>query len=594
MVEPLTSPEIGPKLPAIKAPASSSVRPLGYGKHPSCRAASVRLPYGGQLSMTEQLPIRGTSISLDVGPGTSTMLVGANGSGKSRLAVELEGSLGERAHRISAQRALALDPSIEKVSEENARNLLRFGYENPEGYGGGPAARKIVRWGNDNPRFVFNDASALMQLLFAEQANIAVSAYNSSATSEAPQPVDSYLRRLKVIYERILPTRQLTITADQVQVSRSDIGNLSSSYSITQMSDGEKAVFYIVGQVLAAPPEAVFIMDEPEIHVHRSILGRLWDELEAARPDCAFIVITHDLEFAGSRAGHKYLIRQYLPDSGWDVEEIPEAAGFSDETVALILGSRSPVLFVEGRNASLDLAFYRACYPGFTVIARGSCEEVIHSVVTMRSNSSLTRVDCFGLVDADSRSQEDQQSLADMGIQSLPVAEIENILLLPSVSRRILEIEGYPPEAIETKLQDLSDEIFSQAADEANANRVALDFCRRRIDRALKIVDLSDATVVADLQRTFDERTRDLNIHSLADSARREITDSITSRDLPRLLAIYDRKGPLLALASSRLRNARVDVFSAWVTRMLTSPNDSRLRDAISQALPTIPPTDPD
>lgn len=35
----------------------------------------------------------------------------------------------------------------------------------------------------------------------------------------------------------------------------------------------------------------------------------------------------------------------------------------SEEIVTLILGSRRPILFVEGQENSLDQAVYRACYP---------------------------------------------------------------------------------------------------------------------------------------------------------------------------------------------------------------------------------------
>ena len=42
--------------------------------------------------------------------GKTTIIIGANGSGKTRLAVYLEEQLGERAHRIAAHRALNLNP----------------------------------------------------------------------------------------------------------------------------------------------------------------------------------------------------------------------------------------------------------------------------------------------------------------------------------------------------------------------------------------------------------------------------------------------------------------------------------------------------
>jgi energy-coupling factor transporter ATP-binding protein EcfA2 len=49
-------------------------------------------------------------MSITAEQGSSIMFVGANGGGKTRLAVHIENLLGQNAHRISAHRALALNP----------------------------------------------------------------------------------------------------------------------------------------------------------------------------------------------------------------------------------------------------------------------------------------------------------------------------------------------------------------------------------------------------------------------------------------------------------------------------------------------------
>jgi len=534
------------------------------------------------------LNVTGTAMPIELRAGMSTIIVGANGSGKTKLAVECERQLENSAHRISAQRMLALDPAIEKISEAAARGQLRYGYAKPEEYGGVQPARNIHRWGQAQPRFILNDAGALLQVLFAEQSNTAVKAYNAAMDGAPIESQDSLLRKLKAIYHRVLPTRCLEITADDITVAPFVENTIGDSYSITQMSDGEKAVFYIIGQALIADTDSVLIMDEPEIHVHRSILSRLWDELEAARADCAFLLITHDLEFAASRAGKKYVARSYTPATGWVIEDVPEAEGFSEELITLILGSRKPILFVEGDQCSLDLAFYRACYPGLTVVPRGGCESVIHSVATLRHNAAFTRIQCAGLVDADGHDEADRARLADIGIQVLPVSEIENLLLLPVVSRAILEMNDLEGSELETKLANLKAAIFADASDPHNAREVILGYCRRRIDRVLKQIDFSADKSVADLAASYAARTNELDVVALATEMEATIADAITADDLAALLAIYDRKKPLLALASSHLRNWKVEVFSAWVARAIQSSRDDRLRNAIRTVMPEV------
>lgn len=71
-------------------------------------------------------------IAFELEPGSSTFFVGANGSGKTRLAAQAESQLGKRAHRISAHRALSLNPTVAKISEQKARAGLRFGVRFPQ------------------------------------------------------------------------------------------------------------------------------------------------------------------------------------------------------------------------------------------------------------------------------------------------------------------------------------------------------------------------------------------------------------------------------------------------------------------------------
>jgi len=178
-----------------------------------------------------------------------------------------------------------------------------------------------------------------------------------------------------------LPHRKLHISGDDIQVS---VTGEEATYSGSEMSDGERAVFYMLGQTLVAAKDSLTIFDEPELHVHRSIMAKLWDELESVRPDCAFVFITHDLEFASSRVADKYVLREYNSKPYWNIEKVPTDSGFDEELTTLILGSRKPILFVEGTNDSLDIAIYRSCFTEWTIVPKGSCEEVIHSVVTMR------------------------------------------------------------------------------------------------------------------------------------------------------------------------------------------------------------------
>jgi hypothetical protein len=519
--------------------------------------------------------------NVSVAAGASVIFVGANGGGKTRLAVNIEKSLAGRAHRISAHRALSLNPSVPKISEKQAIAGLRTGNADENAQVG---HREGSRWRSKAATFLLNDFDFLIQALFADQANKSLKTHTRArAGDHSPAPLTTF-EQLSDIWSRLLPHRTLIISGDDIEVS---IPGSTSKYKASEMSDGERAIFYMIGQALLAATDSLLIIDEPELHVHRSIMAKLWDELEAARQDCAFAFITHDLEFAASRPAQKFVILEYDPTPRWKIEPVPEDTGFSEEITTLILGSRRPILFVEGTEGSLDTTIYRCCYPQLTVIPRGSCEEVIHSVVTMRRNAALTRVTCAGIVDADDYQPDDIALLAQYGVSILTVSEIENLVLLPAISRAIAESEGYKDEELEVKLEGLKNAVLQSLNSAAAVEAVVVRYCRRRIDRLLKKIDLSDSANIQGIASAYTTKTGGIDIKDIAKTAKDRIDKALRDRDLPLLLANYDNKA-LLALAATHLKRQRLNDFEGWLTRILRNDKAPAVAAAIRASLPAV------
>lgn len=111
-------------------------------------------------------------------------------------------------------------------------------------------------------------------------------------------------------------------------------------------------LLYLSAQALCVPKDKVLIIDEPEVHRHCSILNRLWKKLELCRPDCLFICITHDLQFATAHGDVDKIWIKVFDGAHWAFkkvvsEELPEELTFE------ILGRRKNVLFVEGERSGL-------------------------------------------------------------------------------------------------------------------------------------------------------------------------------------------------------------------------------------------------
>lgn len=435
---------------------------------------------------------------------------------------------------------------------------------------------------------MLNDFDCLLQALFAEQSVTTLETHTKHRSGTLAKATATKFETLSEIWQRLLPHRQLIISGDDIQVSGVDV---SKKYPASDMSDGERSIFYLLAQALVAAESSLLVIDEPELHIHPSIMSSLWDEIEAARNDCAFLFITHDLHFAAARAAQKYVIRSFTPKPSWTIENIPENTGFDEELTTLILGSRRPILFVEGTGASLDTAIYRCCYPQWTVIPRGSCEQVVHAVVTMRANAQLTRVTCAGIVDADDHTAEDIKYLNGLSVFTLPVSEVENLILLPEVSRAIAQLEGLDGGEIELRLSKLEAAIFATLQSPAAIEDVVVKYCRRRIDRTLKKIDLSGSKSIVNLVSEYSTQTGNLDVAGLAMDATRKIHDSLALKDLPSLLTIYDNKG-LLAFAALHLKETRMAPFGAWLTRMLRDESKAPgLAAALKSVLPTVQAT---
>ena len=519
--------------------------------------------------------------------GKTTIIIGANGSGKTRLAVYLEEQLGEKAHRIAAHRALSLNPNVDKIPEAKARQYLSYGISMN---GISITDRKYYRWDNKAPTILLNDFDRLLQYLFAQQNNLAVENNQKLNRDEEITNSKTKLDILQEVWERLLPLKKLHITADDIRVY--SIGIESADYSASEMSDGERAVFYILGQVLSANEDSILIFDEPELHIHKSIISNLWDEIEKLRPDCSFLMITHDIEFAATRVAKKYVIRNYYSDPAWDISEIPDSE-LDEQTITLILGSRKPILFVEGEKTSLDMETYRLCYPEWTVIPKGACKDVIQAVSSLRKlnkDMPILNIKCAGIVDRDTRDSSQIHELEEQGIKVLLCSEIENIFSLSSVVHEVLKIEGFNGNELNNKKEQFKGRLLDYIKNDLSDDKLekfVVKRIHRRIDNYLKNIDLSNTQNSKEMKGKLTSEMvalTDSKINEWISEMKDEIQECINNQDIDRLLYIYENKG-LLNETALILKSTRKPDFENWLMRQMKVPNSSILQ-AIKAVLP--------
>ena len=387
---------------------------------------------------TYSLPMieSGTNQVVQLHCGQSVVIVGANGAGKSRLGSRIEDALHGVSHnsvqRIAAQKNLMLPARSVPTNKIEAEIRLREQFP-------------VIH--------MANNYELLMTYLFTDEYE-EISSFRKFLRkgNTAHNPPDTKLDTLKAIWEHILPHRELVIETNTIATKLK--GSQQSTYNGSEMSDGERVVFYLIGQALAAPKDGTIIIDEPELHLHKSIQAKLWREIQNARPDCLFVYLTHDVEFAASLTEAKKIWLKSFNGQVWEWEEVPEVEGFPEELLLQVLGTRRPILFVEGDNGSLDVALFRFLYPDHTVIPRASCHEVIQSVTTLRALPQLLRFRIHGIIDRDRRTETEIASLKSRGVETLSVAEVENLFCLPEVLRIVAQKMNLPIDETVTKAQE--------------------------------------------------------------------------------------------------------------------------------------------
>lgn len=272
--------------------------------------------------------------------------------------------------------------------------------------------------------------------------------YSAAIKSNMPVPgvPVTIITKLKQIWKSVFPQRELEVEDSKFYAILLQNG-AKKKYPANQMSDGERSVLYLAAQVLCVPENKTLIMDEPEIHLHRSIMMRLWTTMEQFRPDCLFIYITHDTDFAAAHGTADKIWIKEFDGEHWKLEKL-DSTELPEDLLLNVLGSRKNILFVEGEKNSYDTQLYNELFPGYHVIPCGSCTQVIARTKVFRSNPALHHCQVYGLIDRDYRSEYEIAAYRSDNIFTLGVAEVENLFLVEELIRWFAEHMGKDPDAV--------------------------------------------------------------------------------------------------------------------------------------------------
>lgn len=510
----------------------------------------------------------------------AVIIIGANGSGKSKLGAWIEQNDFENVHRIGAQRNLNFNENIPLKSYSQAEDLVFYGTADSTN---GWRSQKGHRWnyGKSYTTTMMSDFEDVLAALIA-LTNVRNAEFIEECKKcelerrEKPHTPNTAIDQLMEIWDVILPERKLKYFDGRFSAVFSCNGE-TVEYSSNQMSDGERAVLYLAAQVLCVPANKALIIDEPEIHLHRSIMNRLWSALESYRPDCLFIYITHDTQFAAAHGQSDKVWIKEFDGTHWKLEIIDDHE-LPEELLFDILGSRKNVLFVERERNSYDTQLYSILYPSYYVIACGSCTQVISRTKAFRNSPSLHHCQVFGIIDRDYRSDYEIEKYKNDGIYALKVAEVENLFLVEELIRLIADHLGQSP-----------DESFAPIREYVIHTRFA-----HQIDRQIcqsVVAHLKYQLTAIELSKKNDDEAKNSlntalqNIDYEKTKAEEEskFRGALCEDDYAKVLSVFNEKGltssighflglvnkeyckSILALLNGKMRNEISDAISTYL-----------------------------
>lgn len=331
------------------------------------------------------------------------------------------------------------------------------------------------------------------------------------------------------------------------------------------MSDGEKVMLYLIAQVLQAPRDGFIVVDEPEMYLHKTILKKLWDMLEAKRPDCIFIYLTHDLDFATSRTTAKKIwIKSFSHPDKWEIEDIP-TDDIPETLMFELLGSRKNILFCEGIKGSIDERIYSILFPELTTVPVGSCFDVINHTKAFNKLKNVN-TKAYGLIDADHHNSERLHKLVAEDVYSFKVAEVENLFLDDEFLKLLATQLLVDEEKVELIKSDVIKELDKLKEVQAT------NYVSTKVNYYFTDSDVTKGNILTELESNYQDFLDKVSINEWYTERLQELNQMVNSSDYYKVLVSLNNKG-IRSIASKHLK---ISDFTDRCIKLLLSSDEAK------------------
>ena len=465
----------------------------------------------------------------------NTVVVGANGCGKTTLANTLQKSLNVKDGIVIPAQKLLIIPTFSSTpnyaaTAERYNQYQREILDDKQTFN----VSKEDDFPYSAARQYGSEFKNVLATLYSERMSKRNRFCDAIERGERPtkQELQSVLDRVINIWNFLIEHRSLQCDDSNNLILTGE--GIEGNYPAFQMSDGERIILYLVGRVLLAPERALIVIDEPEMYLHKTIVDKLWNKLEMERQDCVFLYLTHDLQFAASRNGRKAWIRSFEYPPKWTIDNIDENE-IPEELLLKLLGSRKKILFCEGKRNSLDSKIFELLFENYTITPVETCKDVMNFTRAFNKIPN-TVAKAYGIIDRDFRSEDQLEKLQQQNVFSYDVAEIENLFLLPDI---IAGFAKYKQEQCD--IEEIKTRILIKFEQDKQA-QISL-YVSSAINAYFKSSHISVGNKKEEVEQNFQKFISEVDINKLFNERESCINGVIANKEYERAIMLYNNKG---------------------------------------------------
>ena len=465
---------------------------------------------------------------------STTVIIGANGAGKSSLINELRKNNSKinsnEMYVLPAQKLLYFVSNIHDRNEITRDRYIQDLKEVDLKY------NTIALQPFQIEKDFSNTFTKLITLLVKDIMAVATDNFRGKNESSL-----SLWQKLEKIWNKIKPEIKFDIDPKNTVVKVEKNG---SKYSINGLSDGERCILFYIGNVLLAPENSYIIVDEPETFLNAAVYNELWDLLISERPDCQFIFASHNMDFVQSRTNATYIwCKNFEAPYDLDYQVLEDSQEMPLSLLTEVSGTRKPILFCEGTKTSIDYQIYSKLFSEFCFVkpVQGH-KQVIQYTKAYNKLEKTYGNKAYGIIDYDWMDEARIESYKKKNIFVLPFNEIEMLLVDEEIVNSVLSDDE---EDKKQKINKLRDTVIGLCT--TNKDKIIRIALKKKLDEFMEGHLIETREPNEDEARTFLENLSEkFDITVTLENITKIVEDSIASSDFSTILKICNLKNEII------------------------------------------------